>query len=151
VKLTVGVDTNTSQLIVSCSDSMYQQIQALVDSLDRSAYDAKRTVLIMTPANADSSVIQQAVTSLLPSVTVSTSSSTTGRSSSSSRSSSASADRAERFRQLFGSGGFNRGGGGFNRGGGSNRGGGGFNRGGGGGFNRGGRSSRGGGGRRGGR
>jgi type II secretory pathway component GspD/PulD (secretin) len=139
VKLTVGVDTNTSQLIVSCNDSMYKQIQSLVDSLDESAYEAKRTVLIMTPINADASVISQAVTSLLPSVTVSTTSSSTSRSSSSGRSSSADADRANRLRQLFGGGGggFNRGGGGFNRGGGGGPtrggGGGGSNRGGGGG------------------
>lgn len=145
VKLTVGVDTNTSQLIVSCNDSMYQQIQALVDSLDQSAYDAKRTIRIVTLDNADSSLVQQAVTSLLPSVTVNTTSSTrTSRSSSSGGSSDAdrAAERIRRFQQIFGGGGspFSRGGFGGGQGG---RGGfGGSSRGGFGGSSRGGFSGR---------
>lgn len=114
IKLTVGVDTNTSQLIVSCSESLYRQIETLVASLDESAYDAKRTVRVMTLDHADSALVQQAVTSLIPSVKVSTSS-TSSSSSSSNRSSSsnnsnANADRErmeriQRFRQMFSGGG----------------------------------------------
>ena len=66
VKLTLGVDTNTSQLIVSCSDSLYRQIENLVIELDRAAYEAKRTVTVVTVESTNPVSVEQALTSLLP-------------------------------------------------------------------------------------
>ena len=66
VKLTLGVDTNTSQLIVSCSDSLYRQIENLVIELDRAAYEAKRTVTVVTVNGTNPVSVEQALTSLLP-------------------------------------------------------------------------------------
>jgi hypothetical protein len=75
-RLTVGVDTRTNQLVVSASDALHRQIQALVQSLDRAALEAKPTVRVVKLATANSLVVQQALGSLFPKIKVST----TGRS-----------------------------------------------------------------------
>ncbi|HAA52083.1 MAG TPA: hypothetical protein DCE43_20355, partial [Planctomycetaceae bacterium] len=113
VKMTIGVDSRTSALVVSASDALFKQVEALVSTLDNAAKDAKRTVRIVTLENTNSSAIQQAVSALLPKASVSTgggSSSPTGfgPSSRSSRTSSrtssrggSSSDQAARMRQFM--------------------------------------------------
>lgn len=71
IELTIGVDTRTNQLIVSANDTLFRQIENLVATLDQSAFEAKRTVRVVRLDHADSTVVQQAVTSLLPKVHVS--------------------------------------------------------------------------------
>ncbi|MBO13766.1 MAG: hypothetical protein CMJ68_23820, partial [Planctomycetaceae bacterium] len=110
VKMTIGVDSRTSALVVSASDALFKQVEALVSTLDNAAKDAKRTVRIVTLENTNSSAIQQAVSALLPKASVSTgggSSSPTGfgpSSRTSSRTSSrggSSSDQAARMRQFM--------------------------------------------------
>ena len=110
VKMTLGVDTRTSALVVSASDSLFKQVEALVATLDLAAKDAKRTVRIVTLQSTNSSAIQQAVQALLPKASVSTggsrSSSPTSfgpssRTSSRTSSSGAGGDQADRIRQMM--------------------------------------------------
>jgi type II secretory pathway component GspD/PulD (secretin) len=79
-ELTLGIDRRTSNLIVSCNDSLFRQIEELVASIDRRARDARQTVKVVPLATADPSLVSSTITALMPKVTVS---STRGRSSSS--------------------------------------------------------------------
>ena len=110
VKMTLGVDTRTSALVISASDSLFRQVEALVTTLDKAALEARRTVRIVTLQNTNSSAIQQAVQALLPKTTVSTggggSSGPTGfgpssRGGSSRGGSAAGGDQAARMRQFM--------------------------------------------------
>ena len=114
VRMTLGVDSRTSALIVSASDSLFKQVENLVATLDDAAMDAKRTVKIVTLENTNSSAIQQAVSALLPKASVSTGagasrpsgfggSSRSGRSGSTGSSSQAA--RMQQFMQMRGRGG----------------------------------------------
>lgn len=71
VQLTVGVDRRTSHLIVSCSDSLFRQIEQLVMSIDDRARDARQTVQILRLSTADPTLVSTTLTSLIPKVTVS--------------------------------------------------------------------------------
>lgn len=172
VQLSIGVDTRTNRLIVSASDPLYRQVEALVKSLDSSAKQANRTVQVVPLKNTNSAVVQQTLGSLLTKVRTSPARNVrpTTNSSSNNPASAAQAQPAtpanpdasgtdaaslllmNRVMQGgggFGGGGF--GGGGFGRGGGgggqANAFGGGFGGGGRGGNNGGGRGGGGGGGR----
>jgi type II secretory pathway component GspD/PulD (secretin) len=65
VQLSIGVDTRTNTLIVSASDPLFRQVESLVKSLDESASQARRTVKVVSLQNANSSVVQQTLGSLL--------------------------------------------------------------------------------------
>lgn len=73
IKLTLGVDDRTSNLIVSADDALYQEIKSLVESIDDAALQAKRTVVVVPLENTNPVVIQQTLGSLMPRVKVSTS------------------------------------------------------------------------------
>lgn len=115
IRLTVAVDSATSQLIVSADDALFQQIQELVASLDNAQLEARRTVQVVTLENADPASLSNTLGSLIPKVRTSStsdrrsssSSSTTSSSSSpsssstSSSSSSSDAERQERIRRFM--------------------------------------------------
>lgn len=84
VQLTIGIDRQTSQIIVSCSESKYQEIRSLVESIDRSALEAKRTVRIVSLHNTSASQLTNTVSSLMPRVKVSSTGSSRSSTSSSS-------------------------------------------------------------------
>ena len=86
--LTLGVDRQTSQLIVSSSQDRFEEIKALVEQMDKSALDARQTVRVVTLQNTSTSQLQNTLGSLMPRVKVST----TGSRSSSSNSSSSSSN-----------------------------------------------------------
>jgi type II secretory pathway component GspD/PulD (secretin) len=161
-KLTVGMDEQTSHLIVSADQGLYQEILQLVESLDTAAHEARRTVRVVELKNANTSAVQNTLGAVMPRVRVSTSAtrstrtetSTSNNSSNQNNQQGPSPDQMRQFweqrmRERMGQGGgggdsgrgfFGRGGGGGdgNRGGGrgGDRGGfgrGGFGRGGGGG------------------
>ncbi|QDT95452.1 secretin N-terminal domain-containing protein [Gimesia aquarii] len=71
-RLAVSVDENANQLLVSASDSLFQEIESLVRELDYSAKMSRKSVRVVTLNNASSALIQNALTSLLPNVSVST-------------------------------------------------------------------------------
>jgi type II secretory pathway component GspD/PulD (secretin) len=144
-QITLGIDKDTSHLIVSASDGTFAEIKELVESIDLAAQSARRSVMVRQLVNTNASTVQGSLTSIIPKVTVSTTGSnarpsTSGSSSGSqSQGSSSSSDddarrRAEFFQRMREQGG----GGGF-----SPFGGGGGDRGGRGSTSRGGRSSRG--------
>ena len=79
VKLTLGVDSRTSRLIVSASEPLYNQIKEMVEDLDEAALMARRTIRVVPLTNANTAILQQTLGSLMPRVHVSRSS-TSGRS-----------------------------------------------------------------------
>ena len=88
IEMTLGVDEQTNQLIVSTNDSLYKRVEAVVTTLDEAARVANKTVHVVPVQNANSAVIQQTLSSLFPKVTVTTTdnrSSQNGKSSSSGR------------------------------------------------------------------
>ena len=68
VRLSVGVDTRTSQLVVSAAEPLFREIEELVRSLDDAARDAKRGVQFVTLRNADAATVQATLGSLMPQV-----------------------------------------------------------------------------------
>lgn len=87
IRLTVGVDKTTSKLIVSADEALFRQIEQLVASLDDAQLQAKRTVRVISLENADATLVQNTLGSLIPKVRTS---STTERRSSTNGSSSSS-------------------------------------------------------------
>jgi hypothetical protein len=71
-QLSIGVDARTNTLVVSSSEQLYRQIEALVQSLDESALEAKRTVRVVSLKNATPDLVESALTPLLGKVRVST-------------------------------------------------------------------------------
>jgi hypothetical protein len=156
-KLTVGMDEQTSHLIVSADQGLYEEILELVESLDTAARDARRTVRVVELHNTNTAALQNTLGAVMPRVRVSTSATRSSRSETSTSNSNSSNQSnqqgpspdqmrqfweqrmRERMGQGGGGGGNNDGGRGFfGRGGDGNRGGGDGNRGGGGDGNRGG-------------
>jgi type II secretory pathway component GspD/PulD (secretin) len=135
-RLAIGVDTNASNLIVWADESLFREIESLVQSLDKAAEDARRTVKVVTLENTNSTVVQGALGSLMPRVKISTTgtrqtaSSTTGATPSPTGNTSSSGQSQDQMRQFIeqrmrdrmmqggGTGGFGGGGpGGFGGGG----------------------------------
>ena len=79
VKLTIGVDSRSSRLIVSASEPLFNQIKVMVEDLDEAALIARRTIRVVPLENANTAILQQTLGSLMPRVHVSRSS-TSGRS-----------------------------------------------------------------------
>jgi len=71
-KLAIGVDTNTSQLIVWADEPLFREIETLVQSLDQAAEEARRTIRVIPLENTNSAVMQTALGSLIPRIKIST-------------------------------------------------------------------------------
>lgn len=71
IELTVGVDEQTNHLIVSCNDSMFRQIENLVQSIDDRERDARRTIRVVPLEKADPLLLSRTLGSVIPKVTVS--------------------------------------------------------------------------------
>lgn len=85
VQMTVAVDRQTSSLVVSSSEALFNKVQAMVKETDEAAKKSNRTIRVVQLKNSDASVIQQSLSSLFPRVTTSatrSSSSTTNNSNS---------------------------------------------------------------------
>lgn len=80
-KLAVSVDENANQLLVSANDSLFQEIESLVRELDYSAQMSRKSVRVVTLNDANSVLIQNALSSLLPNVSISTTGSARKRTS----------------------------------------------------------------------
>ena len=121
-QVTLGVDRDTSHLIVSADDATFGEIEALVESVDVAAEQARRTVAVRPLINTNAAMVQESLTSIIPKVTISTSSSSsrpsTSRSSSPGASTPGGGDdafqqRMEFFRRMREQGGGGGGPGGF--------------------------------------
>ena len=102
IRLTLHTDTRTNSLLLSCDEPTFREIEELVFQRDLAAYKARRTVKVVTLDHANSVVIQQALSALIPKVNVSSSGTSSSRSRTSSQpggSSGSSAD-AERQRRI---------------------------------------------------
>lgn len=84
IKLTVGMDEQTSNLIVSADEGLYQEIRDLVASLDKAALEARRTIRVVALQNASTSAVQGTLQGVMPRVKVSTSGSRNASNNSSS-------------------------------------------------------------------
>jgi len=140
-RMTLGIERNSSKLIVSASDDLFAQVSALVESLDSAALDAQRTVRVVQIKNADATTLQNTLQQIVPKVTPANTSRSTspapagggdrggdrGSSSGSSSQPGGSDDaRRQQMMQMFGGGGgspFGGRSGGFSPFGGSSRGG----------------------------
>ncbi|HWL07030.1 MAG TPA: secretin N-terminal domain-containing protein, partial [Planctomicrobium sp.] len=144
VKLAIGVDSSTSNLIVWSDEPLFREVEALVQSIDVAAMEARRTIHVIPLQNTSSTVMQGALNSIIPQVKISTTGSRSGSSSSPSSPPAATTPgggSSDQMRQMFEQRMRERmqGGGGFGGFGGGGPGGGGF--GGGRGFGGGGDSS----------
>jgi type II secretory pathway component GspD/PulD (secretin)/Spy/CpxP family protein refolding chaperone len=90
IKLTLGVDNRTNALIVSASEPLFRQIEALVFSLDDAARDANHTVRVVDLKGSNSAAVQSALSAMYSKIKIASSGSSSRSSSSSSRSSSSS-------------------------------------------------------------
>ena len=84
IKMAVSADTNTNQLLVWADEALFREVETLVQSIDESARLANRTVRVVPLSNTSSSVVQSALSTLMPRVNVSSTSSRPGSPSSSS-------------------------------------------------------------------
>ncbi len=71
VRLTISVDEQTSNLMVSANDSLYNEIKTFVASIDQKALEGRRTIRVVSLQNASSTAVQSMLGSLMPKVKVS--------------------------------------------------------------------------------
>ncbi len=74
VRMTLGVDAQTSTLLISSSQALFEEVEFVVRGLDENARAANRMVRPIQLKNADPILIQQVLTNLLPRVSVTASS-----------------------------------------------------------------------------
>ncbi|MEQ9411375.1 MAG: hypothetical protein RIK87_26915 [Fuerstiella sp.] len=84
VRMHLAVDQQNSLILVNSSQALYDEVEKVVQGLDRAARDANRLIRVIQLKNADATMIQQSLNSLLPRVTISSSSTNSPGSSSSS-------------------------------------------------------------------
>jgi type II secretory pathway component GspD/PulD (secretin) len=94
IRLTVGVDTATSKLIVSADEALFRQIEELVHSLDDAQLQAKRTVSVVSLENADAALVQTTLGSLIPKVRTSSTAERRSQSNNSGNSSNSSSTQS---------------------------------------------------------
>ncbi|MDZ4688330.1 MAG: secretin N-terminal domain-containing protein [Planctomycetaceae bacterium] len=70
-ELTLGVDRQTSNLIVSCSDTLFRQVEDLVLSADERARNLRQSVQVVPLIAADPMLVSTTISALMPKVTVS--------------------------------------------------------------------------------
>lgn len=88
VRMTLGVDNQTSILTVNSSQEIFAEVESVVKQMDTAAQAAKPTVRSIQLKNADAALIQQVLTSLVPRVSISSSRTGTSAGSGSSGSTS---------------------------------------------------------------
>lgn len=72
IRLTIGVDSRTSSIVVSADENLFRQIEAMIKELDQAALAANRTIRVVPVDAAKSILVQQALGSLVGKVKVST-------------------------------------------------------------------------------
>jgi type II secretory pathway component GspD/PulD (secretin) len=109
IRMTIGVDRQTSSLIIASNAALFEQVQGLVSDMDTQAQMASPGIQIIQLKNADVASVQQSLSALSPRVTTSStrpSSSSAGGSSGGSSSSPSQAQQ-DAFRRAMGGGGGN--------------------------------------------
>ena len=99
VRMTISVDRQTSSIVVSSSQALFEQVRGLVEDIDAQAKAASPGVRIIQLRNTDVASVQQSLNSLSPRVT--TSSTRAGSGSTGSSTSGGGNDAAEAQRDAF--------------------------------------------------
>lgn len=79
IRLTLTVDTQSSELIVSCDESLFQQIEELVKTRDAAALASRPQVQILTLGSEATQSIAESLQGLSPRISVGTTSTSTSR------------------------------------------------------------------------
>ncbi len=77
VRMTLCEDRQTSSLIVSSSQEIFDDVRELVETLDKNAMTANRRIRVVELRSVDPSVVQESLTGLFPRISTSVSSSRT--------------------------------------------------------------------------
>ena len=102
--LTIGIDEQTSHLVVSADEPLFQEIRELVESIDKAADDANRTIRVYSLQNTNAAIVQDTLGSVMPRVKVSTTRTRTSNDRSSQTSPQAppnGSGQADQVRQFF--------------------------------------------------
>ena len=89
IRLTLAVDTNTSELLVSCNEHLFEQIKEVVEARDAAAFESRPQMRIVELENIGAAEMGMALDELSPRISVSSTSAGTvsrSRTSSDSRS-----------------------------------------------------------------
>ena len=78
VRLTVGIDGRSNRLILSCSEPLFKQVEAMVKTIDQSALDSKRTVRVVSLEHVKTAQLKTALGAVMPRVKVTSSRSSSG-------------------------------------------------------------------------
>jgi type II secretory pathway component GspD/PulD (secretin) len=89
-KITIGVDTRSNSLIVVASQQMYEEVKALVDTIDQSTPQTTEVTQIVTLKKTTTSSIQEALSAIVGAESVTSSGGKKPSTSGSSKSSSSS-------------------------------------------------------------
>jgi type II secretory pathway component GspD/PulD (secretin) len=73
VRMTLGVDRQTSSLIVSSSQDIFDDVKELAETLDKNAMSANRRIRVVQLRSVDPEVVQKSLTGLFPRVSTSVS------------------------------------------------------------------------------
>ena len=90
IKLTLSVDARTNTLIISSSESLFRQIEGLVQAIDDDARAANRTVRVVDIKGSNSAAVQTALSAMYSKIKVGSTRSSGGSSRSSGSGSSSS-------------------------------------------------------------
>ncbi len=96
IRLTLTVDARANELIVSCNESLFQQIKGLVESRDQAAMETRPQIQILTLGEGTGEALVESLDTLSPKISVGTTTPTGSRSSFSSRTTSPSRSSSSR-------------------------------------------------------
>lgn len=69
IQMTVAVDRQTSSLVISSSEALFQKVETMVNEADEAAKVANRTIRVVQLKHSDATQLQQSLTSLFPRIT----------------------------------------------------------------------------------
>jgi len=106
VKMTLGVDYQNSRLIVSASEALAREVEAMVADVDLAALESRPTTRIVSLEHSSTAALQQTIGALMPRVKVSSGSSGGSNSGNNNGGSNSpggapGGDQAEQMRQMF--------------------------------------------------
>ena len=69
IQMTVAVDRQTSSLVISSSEALFQKVEMMVKESDEAAKVANRTIRVVQLKNSDPTQLQESLKSLFPRIT----------------------------------------------------------------------------------
>lgn len=81
VQMTIGVDRQTSSLVVSSSEALFVKVESLVKERDAAAKDARQTVRYVQLMHSDATMVQNSLSAMFPRVTSSSTKTTSSSTS----------------------------------------------------------------------